>query len=336
MLAEDLRQREVYLEDELALTHILRRLEADPMCHLTIDREVLAQLQRQRSSFDQWASSNKALAKEAGIAGNPPRDNRVSGRWTQYGTWTGRICCSEPPLQAIGADDFVDLRPLFRAADGFVLLSCDWRRAELQALAKLCRQEKHNTPGWAIFEPLPEKGELYRILYGGGSPQELAKLPPLLQRCIKDISNWLIGYNHGMPQHERPLGNVPLASPWCEKCSEGHLCQLCGREKPKETPDTSRQINWMLQASVAGAMRMVLPFVVPALEAEGAYPLLLKHDEIVVQVPKARATACKVILEAHMGFRDEALTASAKDIDERWGQWDTSCSTGKTLLELSK
>jgi hypothetical protein len=335
-LADDLARREVYLEDELALTPIIRQLEDDPQCHLCLDGPTLLSLQAKRSTLDEWSSSNKAIAKCAGVMGNPPQSGRVSAWWTQYGSWTGRITASNPPLGAVGADDFVDTRPLFRAPEGHMLISCDWRRAELQALAKLCRQEMHNTPAWAVFEPLPEKAQLYRILYGGGSGEEIEALPPLLRRCLKDIEYLLIGYNHGMAQSTLPLGNVPLPEPWCVRCNEGKLCALCGRVKPKETPDTSRQVNWMLQTSVAGAMRAVLPCLDSALKEHGGHLVLLRHDEIVVQVPSAKTEACRTILERHMSFEDETLITYAKEIDDRWGQWDVRSSTGKTLLELSK
>ena len=37
-----------------------------------------------------------------------------------------------------------------------------------------------------------------------------------------------------------------------------------------------------------------------------------------------------------MGFKDETLINHAKEIDDRWGQWDVRCSTGKTLLDVCK
>lgn len=335
-LSADLVQREVYLEDELAITPILREMEDSLQCHLALDGPELLRLQAKRATIDEWPSSNKAIAKAAGVYGNPPTFGRLGASWTQYGTWTGRITATSPPLQAIGGTPQADLRPLFRAPEGYLLVGCDWRRAELQALAKLCGQEKHNTPAWAVFEPLPDKAQLYRILYGGGTDEEREALPPLLRRCLKDIEYMLIGYNHGMPQAIRPLGNVPLANPWCVRCVEGRPCRLCKRIKPTETPDTSRQINWVLQASVAGAMRMLLPSLHSALLPLGGHIALLLHDEIVLIAPANRAEKCREVLERHMRFDDETLIRQAQEVDDRWGKWDVRSSTGRTLLELSK
>ena len=279
-LAEDLADRKVYMEDELAFTPFLRQLETNPLNHLTVQPDGLLALMAERQTFEGWSSSNKSIAIAAGVRGNPPASGLLPCLWTQYGTWTGRVTASVPPLQAAGEDKFVDTRRLLGARDGYALIACDWRKAELQALAKLTRQDRVNTPSWAIYEPLPEdKSLLFRMLYGGAKAEEFDSLAPLLQRAIKDVRAMMVAYNFRQPQRVHPLGNVPLSSPVCLRCPPaGVTCTLCGRKREREDRSTDTQVNWMLQASVAAALRTLLPFLSAALAEHGGYIVLLRHD----------------------------------------------------------
>ena len=340
-LCAALKARKVFIEDELELAPVLRDMETNPRCHLQIDRQYLLTLMGKRDTFEGWSTTNRAIASAAGVKGSLPPGGLLGCSWTQFGTWTGRVTASNPPMQAVGEDKFVDMRRLFQAQDGHTLISCDWRKAELQALAKLTGKDKRNTTSWSVYEPLPPKVDLFRILYGGGTEAEIEGLPPLLRRSLLDIRYMMMAYNMGTPDRTNPLGNMSLPAPWCHRCppvvgGRGQTCKLCGRKREPEDRDPSTQVNWMLQASVAGAMRTMLPCLAAALSEHGAHPVLLRHDEVVIQAPVAKVSTCQEVLVNHMSFTDETLTRHAQEIDNRWGQWDVSCSTGKTLQELSK
>lgn len=67
------------------------------------------------------------------------KDGRVHGRFNQYGADTGRFSSSEPNLQNIPSHN-KDIRKMFVATDGYVLMSSDYSQQEPKCLAALCRQ----------------------------------------------------------------------------------------------------------------------------------------------------------------------------------------------------
>ena len=68
-----------------------------------------------------------------------PNDGRVHGRYNQYGAKTGRFSSKNPNLQQIPSHN-KDIRPMFVATQGYVLMSSDFSQQEPKALASLCRK----------------------------------------------------------------------------------------------------------------------------------------------------------------------------------------------------
>lgn len=68
-----------------------------------------------------------------------PNDHRVHGKFNQYGAKTGRFSSKEPNLQQIPSHN-KDVRPMFVASDGYVLMSSDYSQQEPSCLASFCHQ----------------------------------------------------------------------------------------------------------------------------------------------------------------------------------------------------
>ena len=68
-----------------------------------------------------------------------PNDGRVHGRYNQYGAKTGRFSSKDPNLQQIPSHN-KDIRPMFVASEGYVLMSSDFSQQEPKCLASLCRK----------------------------------------------------------------------------------------------------------------------------------------------------------------------------------------------------
>ena len=66
-----------------------------------------------------------------------PNDGRIHCNYNQYGAVTGRLSSSEPNLQNIPSHN-KDIRTMFRAKDGYYLLSSDYSQQEPKALAAMC------------------------------------------------------------------------------------------------------------------------------------------------------------------------------------------------------
>lgn len=69
-----------------------------------------------------------------------PKDGRVHCKFNQYGADTGRMSSSDPNLQNIPSHN-KDIRKMFVASDGYVLMSSDYSQQEPKALAALCKQD---------------------------------------------------------------------------------------------------------------------------------------------------------------------------------------------------
>jgi DNA polymerase I-like protein with 3'-5' exonuclease and polymerase domains len=68
------------------------------------------------------------------------KDGRIHCKFNQYGADTGRMSSSDPNLQNIPSHN-KDIRKMFKATDGYVLMSSDFSQQEPKALAAMCRKQ---------------------------------------------------------------------------------------------------------------------------------------------------------------------------------------------------
>ena len=69
-----------------------------------------------------------------------PNDGRIHCKFNQYGADTGRFSSTDPNLQNIPSHN-KDIRKMFKATDGYVLMSSDFSQQEPKALAAMCRKD---------------------------------------------------------------------------------------------------------------------------------------------------------------------------------------------------
>lgn len=70
-----------------------------------------------------------------------PNDGRIHCKFNQYGADTGRFSSSDPNLQNIPSHN-KDIRKMFTASEGYVLMSSDYSQQEPKVMAQLCGDEK--------------------------------------------------------------------------------------------------------------------------------------------------------------------------------------------------
>lgn len=85
-----------------------------------------------------------------------PNDGKIHCKFNQYGAKTGRFSSSDPNLQNIPSHN-KDIRPMFVASPGYVLMSSDFSQQEPKCLAALCRQ--HGDP--QMYNTFMEGKDLY-------------------------------------------------------------------------------------------------------------------------------------------------------------------------------
>ena len=79
-----------------------------------------------------------------------PNDGRIHCKFNQCGADTGRMSSSDPNLQNIPSH-ITDIRKMFVASDGYVLMSSDFSQQEPKALAALCKQQMHDSQLYDTF-----------------------------------------------------------------------------------------------------------------------------------------------------------------------------------------
>lgn len=70
-----------------------------------------------------------------------PNDKRIHCSFNQYGADTGRFSSSDPNLQNIPSHN-KDIRKMFTASDGYVLMSSDYSQQEPKVMTQMCGDEK--------------------------------------------------------------------------------------------------------------------------------------------------------------------------------------------------
>lgn len=70
-----------------------------------------------------------------------PNDGRVHCSFNQYGARTGRFSSSDPNLQNIPSHN-KDIRKMFVASDGYVLMSSDYSQQEPKVMTQMCGDKK--------------------------------------------------------------------------------------------------------------------------------------------------------------------------------------------------
>lgn len=68
-------------------------------------------------------------------------DGRIHGRFNQYGADTGRFSAKDPNLQQIPSH-ITDIRPMFKATDGYVMMSADYSQQEPKVMTEMCGDPK--------------------------------------------------------------------------------------------------------------------------------------------------------------------------------------------------
>lgn len=95
-----------------------------------------------------------------------PNDGRIHCKFNQYGADTGRFSSSDPNLQNIPSHN-KDIRKMFRASDGYVLMSSDYSQQEQAEFIKVNRWHEVETPaGWSCANDL-KVGDKIRVTEDG-------------------------------------------------------------------------------------------------------------------------------------------------------------------------
>lgn len=278
-------------------------------------------------------------------------DGRIRTTFNQLATATGRLSSSNPNLQNIPVRGPMGqrMRACFTAPPDCSLVSADYSQIELRVLA-------HYAQDPTLLQAFREGADIHRrtaaLLYDT-APDDVT---PDQRRSAKTINFGLI-YGMGanklagelgislaeartfMARYFERLGGLKAFYESVEEQArqQGYVTTLAGRRRllPDISAESQQQqalarrqaINTLIQGSAADIIKLAMLDVHQdaALRDMGARLLLQVHDELLLEVPKARAAEAGERLAAIMcGIRPGGQTLAVPLLAE-WGygeRWD--------------
>ena len=253
-------------------------------------------------------------------------DGRIRTRFMMTVTDTGRLSSREPNLQNIPIRKELgsQIREMFVAAPGNVLVDADYSQIELRLLAHISGDENmiaafrsgediHAVTASQVFGiPLPEVTKLQRshakavnfgIVYGI-SAWSLAQDIGVFPNEAKAYMDAYLEKYHGVRDYQKRV--VEQAR------SDGYVATLYGRRRALPELKSSNfaqrsfgervALNMPIQGTAADVIKLAMVRVARRLRAEGlrAKLILQVHDELIVECPEAETETVKAILTEEM------------------------------------
>ena len=232
-------------------------------------------------------------------------NSRFIADWSQATQTTGRIICSNPPLQSMPRT----MREYFIPEDGNALITVDYSSIDLRALAKLSGdtdlitalgpgKDIHRKTASAVFQKDPSditdeerqigKHVNYMISYGGTA------------RGLSDTLSSETGRQVSIPEAEKMIycffDAYPLVYYYQHGLMYGKPPITIGGHKFDKLK-TSQKLNYPVQGSVAEGFQKTLETVVST--APDSYLLVMAiHDSITLEVPVSEREKAEVFLQS--------------------------------------
>lgn len=270
-------------------------------------------------------------------------DGRLHTNYNQAATQTGRLSSSEPNLQnlPIRQEQGRELRKLFTAPPGKLLLDADYSQIELRILAHMAQdkamteaflrgEDIHTQTAAAVFG-LPAdmispqlrsyaKAVNFGIVYGisdfslsrniGVTKKEAAQF---IDR-YKSTYSGITGFMDGTVAFAREHGYVETAfgrRRYIPEISAGNFVTRSFGERAA--------MNAPIQGTAADIMKLAMVRVAKRLKEEGyqAFITMQIHDELVLEVPKEEIQPVSRILQQEM---EQAVQLSLPlTVEMKWG-----------------
>jgi len=281
-----------------------------------------------------------------GLAKTIAPDGRIHSHFQMTVTATGRLSSTEPNLQNIPVRKELggEIRKMFVASPGKVLVDADYSQIELRLLAHISGDETmqrafrdgediHTVTASQVFDvPLEEvtpamrsyaKAVNFGIVYGISAFSLAGDIGVSNAEAKQYIENYLAKY----------AGVRDYMTRIVEEAKEtGEVKTLFGRIRPlpelRATDFNTRSfgervaLNMPIQGTAADIMKLAMIHVAKRLEKDGldAKLVLQVHDELIVECPESEAEQVKQLLEEEMEQvmkLDVPLEAEAK-IGKTW------------------
>lgn len=243
--------------------------------------------------------------------------------FSQIGAWTGRMSCRTPNMQNWPKRAGKEVRSVLVPRPGHAFVVVDYEGIEARLLAYYLGDPTYrelaatrDPHAWlaaqiwggepddyakgtdkAITHRQPAKNIMFAITYGAGRRRVAAMLRDAglpateddAKRIISRIKASLPNYYHLTKHRLEPKIK-----------SVGYVNTIIGRKNPVKKDKAYVGLNALIQGSAADIMKLGLINAAKAVRPYGAVPLLVVHDELVVECPIHCAEECRSAVEDAM------------------------------------
>lgn len=223
------------------------------------------------------------------------------------GTYTGRLSCSNPNLQAVAkSTEVFKVKDVFTARPGYVMIQADYKQAEMRLVT-------HYTKDKLMKELIENNADLH---------SETANRLGIPRQAAKRL-NFSVIYGIGAKHLSESLRvELPVARDYLEKyhglypgfrklmyqCEDfakqyGYIEMWTGRMRHFNVPeaDPHKAMSNLIQGGVAEIVRVAISRLFPAMRDIGGRMLMQVHDSIIFEVPEEKIDVAlptiKVIME---------------------------------------
>ena len=208
------------------------------------------------------------------------------------GTYTGRLSCSNPNLQAVAkSTEVFKVKDVFTARPGYVMIQADYKQAEMRLVTHYTKDplmrdlilhdaDLHSETANRLGIPRQAAKRLnFSVIYGIGAKH----LSESLRVDFKTAKDYLERY-HGLYPGFRRLMNQ------CEDFAKeyGYIEMWTGRMRHFNVPeaDPHKAMSNLIQGGVAEIVRVAISRLYPAITDIGGRMLMQVHDSIIFEVPE--------------------------------------------------
>jgi DNA polymerase-1 len=222
------------------------------------------------------------------------KDSTLHCNLNLIGTYTGRLSCSNPNLQAVAKHtDVFKVKDVFTARDGYIMAQADYKQAEMRLVThytkdpimkELIEQDADLHQATADRLNIPRNAAKrinFSVIYGIGA-KTLSENLRVDQATAKD---YLEKY-HGLYTGFRRLMYQ------CEDFAKeyGYIELWTGRLRHFNVPeaDPHKAMSNLIQGGVAEIVRVAISRLYPAMEDIGAHLLMQVHDSVIFEIPESQ------------------------------------------------
>ena len=207
------------------------------------------------------------------------------------GTYTGRLSCSHPNLQAVAkATEVFKVKDVFTARPGMTMIQADYKQAEMRLVTHYTKDKTmreliesgadlHSATAELLGIPRNAAKRLnFSVIYGIGA----RKLAENLKEPVEVASEYLEKYHALYPGFRKLMKQ-------CEDFAKeyGYIELWTGRLRHFNVPqaDPHKAMSNLIQGGVAEIVRVAMSRLYPAIKDIGGRLMMQVHDSVILEVP---------------------------------------------------